>query len=139
MLGAVSALQAWQQSGVDNHPARSGDREDVREGEISESEIVEKDKEEEEIKMMEGGRLVAVLVLLFLMSDTGVHLFCQLTGWVAPPPPRQQEVEATSGDKKQVLTTITSHCLPKLVCQLYSLQTTETLSDSERNLISLIG
>ena len=134
VLGAVSALLATQQSGLDNHTCWSDGGED-----IAESEIVDKDEEEVEIKMMEGGRLVAVLVLLFLMSDTGVHLFCQLTGWVAPPPPRQQEVEATSGDKKQVLTTITSHCLPKLVCQLYALENTESISESERNLIALIG
>ena len=89
--------------------------------------------------MMEGGRLVAVLVLLFLMSDTGVHLFCQLTGWVTPPPPRQHEVEPTSGDKKQVLSTITGHCLPKLVCQLYALESLSSISESERNLITLIG
>jgi len=89
--------------------------------------------------MMEGGRLVAVLVLLFLMSETGVHLFCQLTGWVTPPPPRQQDTEAAPGDKKQVLSTITGHCLPKLVCQLYALENTQSISDSERNLISLIG
>ena len=88
---------------------------------------------------MEGGKLVACLVLLFLMSETGVQLFCQLTGWVSPPPPQQQEVEATSGDKKQVLTTITGHCLPKLVCQLYSLENTQSISESERNLIALIG
>merc|ERR1712029_494837 len=41
--------------------------------------------------------------------------------------------------KKQILITITSHCLPKLVCQLHSLENRDSLSDSERNLISLVG
>ena len=79
-----------------------------------------------------------------------------MTGWEVSPPPQKtgddvlEDSEDVSGDdlirreagdprRQQVLVTITSHCLPKLVCQLYSLQTTETLSDSERNLISLIG
>jgi hypothetical protein len=38
-----------------------------------------------------------------------------------------------------VLNTITSHCLPKLICQLFSLQSREHITDSERNLIALIG
>ena len=39
----------------------------------------------------------------------------------------------------QVLATITGFCLPKLVCQLHSLETREHISDSERNLIALVG
>ena len=87
---------------------------------------------------MEGGRLVALLVLIVSMSETGLHLFSTL-GHVASPLSHQEEPQAESGDKKQVLSTITTFCLPKLVCQLFSLENTETLSDSERNLISLIG
>ena len=90
---------------------------------------------------MEGGRLVALLVLILLMSETGLHLYSQLgqmTGWELPSPLSPQE-EPQTGDKKQVLSTITTFCLPKLVCQLFSLENTDTLSDSERNLISLIG
>ena len=41
--------------------------------------------------------------------------------------------------KKEVLTTITAHCLPKLICQLFSLQSRDHITDSERNLIALIG
>ena len=39
----------------------------------------------------------------------------------------------------QVLATITGFCLPKLVCQLHSIETREHISDSERNLIALVG
>ena len=89
--------------------------------------------------MMEGGRLVALLLVIVLMSETGLHLYSHMTGVeMAQPRPQQEETQPGDG-KGRVLTTIPSHCLPKLVCQLYSLQTTETLSDSERNLISLIG
>ena len=80
---------------------------------------------------------MALLVLIVLMSETGLHLYSQL-GWEMPSPPSHQE-EPQPGEKKQVLSTITTFCLPKLVCQLFSLENTETLSDSERNLISLIG
>ena len=91
---------------------------------------------------MEGGRLVALLVLIFLMSETGLHLYTQLgqmTGWEMTPSPLSHQEEPQPGEKKQVLSTITTFCLPKLVCQLFSLENTENLSDSERNLISLIG
>ena len=43
------------------------------------------------------------------------------------------------GERKQVLATITGHCLPKLVCQLHALQSREHISESERNLISLVS
>ena len=92
--------------------------------------------------MIEGGRLVALVLLIVLMSETGLQLYSHMTGWELGPlsqPRQEEEEEAQPGDKRQVLTTITTFCLPKLVCQLYSLQNTETLSDSERNLISLIG
>jgi hypothetical protein len=36
-------------------------------------------------------------------------------------------------------TTITDHCLPKYVCQLHALESTQHLSDSERDLISQLG
>ena len=49
------------------------------------------------------------------------------------------EHDDRADDKKQILITITSHCLPKLVCQLHSLENRDSLSDSERNLISLVG
>jgi hypothetical protein len=31
--------------------------------------------------MMEGGRLVAVLCLVFLLTETGLHVVSQLSGW----------------------------------------------------------
>ena len=89
--------------------------------------------------MMEGGRLVALLVLIVLMSETGLHLYSQLGQMSLGPLSQQEEPQHQPGDKKEVLSTITSFCLPKLVCQLFSLENTDTLSDSERNLISLIG
>ena len=48
-------------------------------------------------------------------------------------------VAGVGGERKQVLATITGHCLPKLVCQLHALESREHISDSERNLISLVG
>ena len=90
---------------------------------------------------MEGGRLVALLVLIVLMSETGLHLYSQLGQMSLGPLSQEEEPQPQPqpGDKKEVLSTITSFCLPKLVCQLFSLENTDTLSDSERNLISLIG
>ena len=88
---------------------------------------------------MEGGRLVALLLVIVLMSETGLQLYSHMTGWEVAPHSAPGEEEIQPGEKGRVLTTITTHCLPKLVCQLFSLQTTDTLSDSERNLISLVG
>ena len=84
---------------------------------------------------------MALLVLIVLMSETGLHLYSQLGQMSLGPPSQQEEPQPQPqpGDKKEVLSTITSFCLPKLVCQLFSLENTDTLSDSERNLISLIG
>ena len=39
----------------------------------------------------------------------------------------------------EVLSTITTHCLPKLVCQLYALTSRDHITQSEKNLINLIG
>lgn len=91
--------------------------------------------------MVEGGRLVAVLCLVFLLTETGLHVVSQLSGWcsvVQPirsvPPP-----DVSVGGKKEVLNTITTYCLPKLICQLFALQSRDHITDSERNLIALIG
>jgi len=101
--------------------------------------------------MMDGGRIVALILLILLMSETGVQLFSQITGWEVTPPQHPSrdssedvmdhtdEHDDRADDKKQILITITSHCLPKLVCQLHSLENRDSLSDSERNLISLVG
>ena len=87
---------------------------------------------------------MALLVLIVLMSETGLQLYSQLghiTGWDLTPSPSHlsQQEDPEPEEKKQVLSTITTFCLPKLVCQLFSLENTDNLSDSERNLISLIG
>ena len=39
----------------------------------------------------------------------------------------------------EVLSPITTHCLPKLVCQLYALTSRDHITQSEKNLINLIG
>ena len=79
-----------------------------------------------------------------------------MTGWEVTPPPQKSEkdiledsddvsgddlIRRESGDsrRQQVLVTITSHCLPKLVCQLHSMDNTESLTSSERNLMALVG
>ena len=85
---------------------------------------------------------MALLVLIVLMSETGLQLYSQLghiTGWDLSPRHLPQQEDPEPGEKKEVLSTITTFCLPKLVCQLFSLENTDNLSDSERNLISLIG
>jgi len=96
---------------------------------------------------MDGGRVVAILLLILLMSETGVQIFSHIIGWdMTPAQTRERQSdpvedisESDGTDKRQVLVTITNHCLPKLVCQLHSLPTTDTLTNSERNLINLIG
>lgn len=98
---------------------------------------------------MEGGRLLLILLCIILVYEPGVSLVWRMAGWCSPP---NQEVKEEAdhkeevvkegkegGDKQAVINTITGQCLPKLVCQLYSLQNTESISDSERNLIALIG
>ena len=78
-----------------------------------------------------------------------------MTGWEVTPPPQKSDdvmedsddvsgddlIRRESGDsrRQQVLVTITGHCLPKLVCQLHSMESTETLTSSERNLMALVG
>lgn len=83
--------------------------------------------------------MVAVFFLVFLLTETGVQILGQLSGWCSTQETGQPELEDSQEDKRVVLTTITSHCLPKLVCQLYSLPSREHISESERNLINLIG
>ena len=75
-----------------------------------------------------------------------------MTGWEVTPPPQKSGkdvmedsdddlIRSESGDsrRQQVLVTITSHCLPKLVCQLHSMDNTESLTASERKLMALVG
>ncbi len=42
-------------------------------------------------------------------------------------------------EQMEVLRTITDHCLPKLVCELYSKQLRSSLTDHEVSLMQLIG
>ena len=98
---------------------------------------------------MEGGRFLLILVFVILLYEPGVSLVWQLAGWCLPSLPRQQEVQQKKEEPpqqgqegeggKEAIQTITGHCLPKLVCQLFSLENTEKITDSERNLIALIG
>jgi len=101
---------------------------------------------------MEGGRLLLIILCIILVYEPGVSLVWRMAGWCSPSQevkeegvaredgvPRDEGVAKEGGDKQAVINTITGQCLPKLVCQLYSLQNTETISDSERNLIALIG
>lgn len=83
-------------------------------------------------------------------------MYSQMTGWEVSSPPQKsdkdilEDSDDVSGDdlirrengdsrRQQVLVTITSHCLPKLVCQLHSMDNTESLTSSERNLMALVG
>merc|ERR1711990_1081932 len=77
---------------------------------------------------------VAFLVLaLFILSNCGGDLIA----WSCKE--NKEGAGGGGGERKQVLATITGHCLPKLVCQLHALESREHISDSERNLISLVG
>ena len=82
---------------------------------------------------------VAFLVLaLFILSNCGGDLIA----WSCKEAKESGGGRVTKeggGERKQVLATITGHCLPKLVCQLHALESREHISDSERNLISLVG
>jgi len=97
--------------------------------------------------MLEGGRLVVVFFLVFLLTETGVQIIGHISGWCGsgfeagtePGSAHHVLQEDHQDGKKEVLSTITSHCLPKLVCQLYTLQSREHISQSERHLINLIG
>jgi len=98
---------------------------------------------------MEGGRFLLILVFVILLYEPGVSLVWHLAGWCLPSLPREQEQQKQVQQKeqhpqegeggKEAIQTITGHCLPKLVCQLFSLENTEKITDSERNLIALIG
>lgn len=103
---------------------------------------------------MEGGKLLMIVLCIVLVYEPGVSLVWKMAGWMDGSPSETGVEDGVvkeegvmdaegggggSGDKQAVINTITGHCLPKLVCQLYSLQNTETISDSERNLINLIG
>jgi len=85
--------------------------------------------------------MVAVLFMVFVLAETGlelVNVFTDLvSGWCSGPMISTQD--KTQEEKRGVLNTITSYCLPKLVCQLYSLTNANDITDSERNLINLIG
>jgi len=89
--------------------------------------------------MLEGCRVVAVFCLVFLLTETGVKMVTELTGWCGQPGGPTADTVTGQVDKQEMLGVITAHCLPKLVCQLYSQTTRDHFTDSERNLMSLIG
>ena len=83
---------------------------------------------------------VAFLVLaLFILSNCGGDLIAWSCKESKESGGRVNKEGSGGGERKQVLATITGHCLPKLVCQLHALESREHISDSERNLISLVG
>jgi len=66
----------------------------------------------------------------------------ELTGWCGHQEAGSRPMESMTGgqgDKNGMLSVITSHCLPKLVCQLYSQTSRDHFTDSERNLMNMIG
>ena len=82
-------------------------------------------------------RIAFLLIALFILSNCGGDLIA----WSCKESSsgRVKKEEGAGLERKQVLATITGHCLPKLVCQLHALESREHISDSERNLISLVG
>ena len=89
-------------------------------------------------------RIAFLVLALFILSNCGADLIA----WSCKESSGRVNKEGGAGvgpgaggggERKQVLATITGHCLPKLVCQLHSLESREHISDSERNLISLVG
>ena len=89
-------------------------------------------------------RIAFLVLALFILSNCGADLIA----WSCKESSGRVNKEGAAGvgpgaggggERKQVLATITGHCLPKLVCQLHSLESREHISDSERNLISLVG
>lgn len=92
--------------------------------------------------MLEGCRVVVVFCLVFLLTETGVKMVNELTGWCGHQEAASRPMESMTGgqgDKNGMLSVITSHCLPKLVCQLYSQTSRDHFTDSERNLMNMIG
>ena len=91
-------------------------------------------------------RVAFLVVALFILSNCGGDLIAWSCKESSSGRVNKKEEGAGAGgggggglERKQVLATITGHCLPKLVCQLHALESREHISDSERNLISLVG
>ena len=89
-------------------------------------------------------RVAFLLLALFILSNCGGDLIAWSCKESKESGGRVNKEGAGGGgggggERKQVLATITGHCLPKLVCQLHALESREHISDSERNLISLVG
>jgi len=85
-----------------------------------------------------GTRLGLLLLALIVLSNSGLELWGQL-GWGCSVGESKESVQDVGGTRKQVLSTITGYCLPKLVCQLYAMENRDRITDSERNLITLVG
>ena len=84
-------------------------------------------------------RIAFLVLALFILSNCGGDLIAWSCKESKESGGRVNKEGAGGGERKQVLATITGHCLPKLVCQLHALESREHISDSERNLISLVG
>ena len=86
-------------------------------------------------------RVAFLVIALVILSNCGGDLIAWSCKESSSGRARKEEGGGGGGglERKQVLATITGHCLPKLVCQLHALESREHISDSERNLISLVG
>jgi len=95
--------------------------------------------------MFESSRVVVFVLVLLMLSETGLNLFQLMQDCCSKLYTRvnQHQKTADTQEEKQgvldTLDTITSHCLPKLVCQLYSLTSRDEITDAERHLINIIG
>jgi len=89
---------------------------------------------------MEGWRenrawLAIILMAVLILANSGLEMLGHL-GWGC----REEEGSSRGGGtRKQVLSTITGYCLPKLVCQLHAMENRQDITESERNLIALVG
>lgn len=83
-------------------------------------------------------RLAVLLLAVLILSNSGLELWGHL-GWSCPAGKEHEKGTQGVGTRKQVLSTITGYCLPKLVCQLHAMDSRQHITDSERNLIALVG
>ena len=74
----------------------------------------------------------------FGLETTGVHRHFRKLIWIFFT--LLKRMSFFPADKNEMFAIIAEHCLPKLVCELFSRPPyDDSLSDSERNLMSMIG